>query len=434
MPLWFISAQTAGAAKTKGNVRALGIRVAFNDFNNAPGEATIGNRLQGAKVAFERYSYGKLTIQHDTVSVTLPQNRGSYTASSLANAAEVRAGNKGFNIGSYDIVGFFHGGHSAGNRAIVGGKRFWTNTGGATIHEMGHLFNWGHQSRWASDNDNPIGPGELVTPDMWHFMANSAVDPEPYEKWQRDWITDRHNVTSNGSYTKRLYTFDQKNTDPANDKRVLRVTRTTSTSNAFWIGYRSRSMNNQNSGASGKNNLLRQGLVFYWDRGDPGGASHALIDIHPSGGGWDDHSLQPGETYSDNAGDVHITNLGRGGSSPNQYIDVRINRGEFSGNRAPEPSWDAPAFWAAGEPLTITVDPNDPDGEEVACMWTTADRAIPYNRSAPTLTKTWDSAGSYRVRVVVSDMKGGDGHARQERHRRWPRSGGLLERDLWWMD
>ena len=44
---------------------------------------------------------------------------------------------------------------SSGNKGIVGGSRFWTNTGGATIHEMGHTFNWGHQSRWASNNSNP---------------------------------------------------------------------------------------------------------------------------------------------------------------------------------------------------------------------------------------------------------------------------------------
>ena len=60
----------------------------------------------------------------------------------------------------------------------------------------------------------------------------------------------------------------------------------------------------------------------------------------------------------------------------------------------------------AGEPLTITITPNDPDGDDVACRWTTGDRATPYNQSAPTLTKTWKNAGSYRVRAIVSDMKG----------------------------
>jgi len=400
------SAAPAGAAPTSGNVRVLGIRVLFADFNNAPSLETIANRLQGAKVSYERYSFGKLTINYDTVGVSLPQNRGTYTAGSLADAAEVRAGNKGFNPNAYDIVGFFHGGHASGNKATVGGKRFWTNTGGSIIHEMGHNFNWGHQSRWASDNSKPIGGGELITPDMWHFMANSAIDADPYDKWTRNWITARHNIVNEGSYTRRLYTCDQKNSDPANDQRVLRVTRNASTSAAFWIGYRSRLMNNQNDGASGKNNLLRQGLVFYWDRGTGGGSNVVLIDMHPGQGGWDDHSLQPGETYADTAGDVCITNLGRGGTSPDEYIDVQISKGEFPGNQAPVPTWDAPATWEAGVPLTITVMPNDPDGDDVACMWTTADKDIPYNQSSTSLTKTWNLAGSYQVKAVVSDMKG----------------------------
>ena len=396
----------AEGAPTSGHVKVLGIRVTFANFNNAPDLSTIGNRLQGAKISYERYSYGKLTISHDTVEVRLPQDRNAYDAGSLANAAEIRARNKGFNPDQYGIVGFFHGGHASGNKAIVGGKRFWTNTGGATIHEMGHNFNWGHQSRWSSNGSNPIGAGELLTPDMWHFMSNSATDADPYDKWTRNWITARHNITSEGSFRRRLYTCDQKNTDPANDRRILRVTRDASTSAAYWIGYRSRLMNNQNDGAAGKNQLLRQGLVFYWDRGTAGGQNVVLIDMHPGQGGWDDHSLQPGETYADTAGKVCITNLGRGGTSPDEYIDVQVNKGAFPGNGAPVPTWDAPATWEAGVPLTITIDPNDPDGDEVACMWTTSDRDTPHNQSTTTLTRTWNLAGSYRVRTVVSDMKG----------------------------
>jgi hypothetical protein len=221
------------AAPTSGNVKVLGIRVTFADFNNAPSQATIANRLQGAKVSYARYSYDILTITYDTVAVMLPQNRNVYSASSLANAAELRAANLGFDPTDYDIVGFFHGGHASANKATVGGRRFWTDNGGATIHEMGHTFGWGHQTRWASNNSNPIGPGELKKPDAWHFMANSGLDAEPYDKWTRDWIKGRHNITTDGSYTKRLYTYDQKNIDLANSKRVLRVLRTTSTSAAF---------------------------------------------------------------------------------------------------------------------------------------------------------------------------------------------------------
>lgn len=47
----------------------------FANFDNAPSLETIGNRLQGASVSYDRYSYGKLRISYDTVTVTLPQDR-----------------------------------------------------------------------------------------------------------------------------------------------------------------------------------------------------------------------------------------------------------------------------------------------------------------------------------------------------------------------
>jgi autotransporter-associated beta strand protein len=148
---------------------------------------------------------------------------------------------------------------------------------------------------------------------------------------------------------------------------------------------------------------MRQGLVFYWDRG-AAGKSVVLLDLHQGTGGTDDQSLQPGETFVDNAGKVYVTNLGRGGTAPNEYIDVRINRGTFTGNKAPQPTWDAPDTWPAGEPLTVTVTGNDPDGDEVACMWRNG--GIARNTSATSLTFTKNNAGKFTLRALVSDMKG----------------------------
>ncbi|MBP84991.1 MAG: hypothetical protein CMO61_14205 [Verrucomicrobiales bacterium] len=402
--------EPAMAAKTEGRVKVLGIRVTFADYDNAPSLETISNKLAIAERNFDRFSYNVLRISYDTVSVTLPNNRGTYTASELANAAENKAKNQGFDEVGYHVIAFFHGGHSSGNKAIVNGKRIWLSTGGAIMHEMGHVFNFGHQNRFAPNGQNPL-VGELKDPDHWHFMKNGGTDPEPYEKWQRNWITDIYRVQSDGSHTKRLYSFDDPDIDPSLTKRALRVRRTTDTSTDLWIGFRSRLLDYISS--AGKNRHLRQGLAFYWDRGDVGGQSSVLLDMHPGTGGFEDHALQPGETFANSGGGVFITNLGRGGSKPNEYIDVRVNRGEFADNQQPVPSWNAPTTWVAGEPLTITVTPNDPDGDEVACMWTSSDEDIPYNTSAITLTKNWNTPGSYWVDVVVSDMKGQTASMRQ---------------------
>ncbi|MCP4847016.1 MAG: hypothetical protein GY899_03605 [Verrucomicrobiaceae bacterium] len=397
-----LSAPLANAAKTTGNVRVLGIRIDFSDAHNAPSLEAIGRKLQLAKSNFERYSFGRMNIVYHTVEVKLGK-RANYSASAMATQADLRANRAGRNPNSYNIVGYYFGGGSVGSHATVGGKRFWSkSSGGSTVHEMGHNFNFGHQRRWVPNGDNPIGlKGELLN-DPWQFMKTGGIDPDPYEKWRCNWITRRHDIATNGSYTRRLYNFDQKDIAKANSKRALRVKRTTSINKYFWIGYRSRLLNKISS-PNQKNYQMRQGLVFYWDRG-AAGKSVVLLDLHQGTGGTDDQALQPGETFADNAGKVYITNLGRGGTAPNEYIDVRINRGTFNGNKAPQPTWDAPATWPAGEPLTVTVTGNDPDGDEVACMWRSGGGA--HNTSATSLTLTKSKPGKFTLRAMVSDMKG----------------------------
>lgn len=389
------------AAPTTGKRKVLGIRVNFKDKKGAVSAADMEKRLDTAKTNFEKFSYGKLELAVDTTPlITLKNDRSSYNGSKLANEAEAKAKALGYKVWTYDIVGFYyiHGGITP--HAIVGKTRFWAGSGGSTIHEMGHNFGYGHQKRWDPKGSNPLGAGSLQK-DTWTFMANGHIDPEPQEKWRCKWIKKRYELNQDGGGTFRLWNFDQKNIDPSNEKRTIRVRRKTASQRFFWLGFRSRPLNNQNSG--GKNNHLRQGVVAYWDRG---ASSTALLDMHPASSGMDDHSLQPGETFNDSAGGVTVTNLGRGGTAPNEYIDVRVNRGNFANNQPPNPSWDIPSSWKKGVPLTINVQGNDPDGDSVAVMWKFSDNGLVNNTSATTYKRTWNSTGKFSVSIVVSDMKG----------------------------
>jgi hypothetical protein len=295
------------AANSKGTIKVLGVRVLFKDKKNAPTEKTIEGKLNQAKSNFGKYSYGKLNIVVVTETVTLNQNRTSYSNSGMKAAARSWLIAKGHKIAAYEIIGYYPGGTHFGNHATVGGSEFVASSaGGSTMHEMGHNFGWGHQSFWnVTSGTDPVGAGKLTTPDLYHFMKNAAIHPEPSEKWGRGWITDRHAISSNGSYTKRLYTFDQKNIASANSKRAIRVKRTTSTKTHFWLGYRSTLTKNQQSG--GNNNELRQGLGVWWERSS--GNQTALLDMNPNNGALDNHSLQPGETFADTAGDLYITSM-----------------------------------------------------------------------------------------------------------------------------
>ncbi|VGO13114.1 Adhesin BmaC autotransporter [Pontiella desulfatans] len=400
---------SAYAAEFTGTHKVLGVRVLFADASDAPSESSINSLLQGAKDKFARFSYDKLTLNPEVATVTLNNNRSTYDNDEMKNAAETKLTNAGYKLGDYEIIGFYPGGGSFGSHATVGGHQFVSSSnGGSTLHEMGHNFAFKHQSVWlqSSGDPGPLAHGSFTETDPFHFMCGSSsitpsgVDPEPYEKWQRDWITGRYKVDSNGSYTYRIYTFDQQYTDSANDKRAIEVGRGGGKDGSVWCGYRSTLLEN--------NNHLNQGLVIYWQ---PGGAStSALIDAHPWSGygpyGTSNHALQPGETWSDPPSEIHITNLGNGGTDPNKYMDVQVNRGAFSNNQAPAPTWDAPDTWTTGTPLTITVTGNDPDSDEVVCMWETSNRSRPHNTSATNLTVTFSNDGYYDVEVTVSDMKG----------------------------
>jgi hypothetical protein len=404
----FLVFSSVASADEIGTRDVLGIRVNFPDMTGSPTFSTVQSRLNGAKNNFDNFSYGKLVLQPTvtTEAFTMPENMAYYDnrPNAMANSAESAAQGAGYPVASSDKIGdYYLTGSGLGSQAIVGGQRFWVQgtTGGSTLHELGHTFGWGHARRWAPvDQTKPLSSnGEVKTAD-YHFMSGGGYDPTPYEKWGRGWITERGNVISDGSYPFRLYTFDQRDTDPANSLRTVRISRKGFTQD-LWLGYRSQLLNNVSK--SGTNTSLRQGLVCYWLRS--AGSQAVMVDFH-SGGGQDNHSIQPGETFSDTAGQVHLTNLGHGGVEPNEYLDVMINRGDFSSNQAPVPTWNAPDSAAPGEPITVTVASNDPDGDEVVCKWSPSNPS-PDAISATTKTFTFNNPGSKTIKAVVSDMKGG---------------------------
>ena len=400
------------SADLLGTRKVLGIRVNFPNMSGAPSFNTVTSRLNGAKNNYDNYSYGKFTINPTVTSqvFTMPNNKAWYNnrGNAMANSAKNKASNAGYNIGSFNKIGYYYNlGTGLGNHAIVNGQNFWCQgNGGATMHELGHTFGWGHARRWApNDQSKPLSSNGEVKVGSYHFMSGGGYDPTPFEKWKHGWITRRPNYTTDGDRTVRLYTFDQRDIDPANDLRTIRVTRKGFTRNGFtqslWLGYRSKLLNNVSG--SGKNYSLQQGLEAYWHRSS--GSQAVMVDFH-AGGGQDNHSLQPGETFADKAGKVYLTNLGRGGTAPNEYLDVRIIRGNYSDNQAPVPTWDVPDVVLVGVPFTVTVTANDPDGDEVVCQWTPRN-AYPYGISAPAKTFTFNSAGTRTIKAIVSDMKGG---------------------------
>lgn len=166
-----------------------------------------------------------------------------------------------------------------------------------------------------SDFDNPALP---------HFTV--------HEKWQLDWldsgdILDVTDASANGTH--RLY---QNDLEEASGLRAIRLPSGGARSK-YWVSYRA-AWTEANRGSD--QDYLLNGAIFNWSAS--GGGRSTLLDMTPysddgshSGGRsrrdnrdkWD-APLAIGRTYSDNESGVHLTPIARGGSSPDEYLDIFI--------------------------------------------------------------------------------------------------------------
>ena len=118
-----------------------------------------------------------------------------------------------------------------------------------------------------------------------------------------------------------------------------------------------------------------------------------------------------GKTYSDYDSDIHITPI-RTGEHPRWITDIVINMGTVSSGdvQAPRFSLDiSNQFPEVGEFVGISVLPTTGSTSDYAYSWFTnedpeTDASI---LNQPTISKAFNAAGEYAVRVLVSDMKGG---------------------------
>src|SRR6185503_18181300 len=125
-----------------------------------------------------------------------------------------------------------------------------------------------------------------------------------------------------------------------------------------------------------------------------------------------DGALVVGRTYSDPAAGIHVTPVATGNNGANEeYIDVVVQIGSFPGNRPPTLNAFTASATQVGidQPVNFTVSASDPDADALAYSWG-FDQFQTFTSSGlnnPAASKSWPVAGQYRVRVTVSDMKGG---------------------------
>lgn len=459
---------------TEGSKTILYIRARFADElpDYEPVTLATAQARQGEAEAFwQDNSYGKSTLTTTYTSVvTLPKNGGDYVNdfNTLHQDARVAAlaANPAWNHANfsfYTVITNFAT-NSQGNGfpytgiAQLNGKashllRTFISVRTAS-HEYGHNLGLNHSEYWLTDAPSPIGgdsnPGGYVgdNPDderieYGHRFAvmngqNAAGDADSgrshyaaSDKNRLAWlvVADGDIVSTPTSGTFRLYRHDLRAADfgsmtqgvPRAIKINLPATDPTGFAQPYryWLNYRMLPTN----GISGA--WLPHGLQVDWRR-DGMGFRAVQLDMTPysrdsgpygnnpgpfaDNNDKDDAVLLVGRTFSDAGADIHFTPIAKGGSSPNEWLDVVVNIGTQSSNAPPQiqsftVSNPTPS---TGQTVNFAVTASDPNGDPLAFHWDVGDNTVQAGQlNQATRGKLWNNAGFYVVRVEVSDMKGG---------------------------
>jgi autotransporter-associated beta strand protein len=458
------------SAWTEGAKTMLYIRARFAD--EAPASeplalATAQTRQAGAENFWLENSYGKSSLTTTfTDVVTLPSNASAYVGNFgllLANSRQAAiAANPAWNYNNFD----FHNVITTGAPGTFGytgiaqlngpGSHLLANftTIRTASHEYGHNLGLNHSEYWLTDSQSPIGPdsnpggyaGDIADAERIEYGHKFAVmgsqdfsgDFESgrahytaSDKNRLDWLVqaDGDIISSTTSGTYRLYRHDVPAAQFGNMTpgvaRAIKINLNASDPTGLASPYRYW-LNHRVLPTDGiANTWLRNGLQVDWRR-DGTGFRSVQLDMTPYSRDSGPYGADPGpaadnndkedgvvligRTFSDTGADIHFTPIAKGGTNPNEWLDVVVNIGTQNNNAAPVISNFTvnKTNPATGEVIDFAVTASDPNGDTLAYHWDVGDNTVQSSQlNLPTRGKQWSTPGYYVVRVEVSDMKGG---------------------------
>lgn len=388
------------------------------DFSDKPGEPITKSALETAlgssSDSLRSKSQNKtwLNASVSDVVVRMPQQSAAYTDAVVLHSAVKTAFNglnTGINLTSYDIVGIYlpsiaHFGWAG--LASVGGGNQWLNNNSQQFtldHEFGHNYGLNHAHWWKTTDGSVVGATTPASDDVRTVDYGDEFDSmsasfnllatfNPLETSYLNWLESSQwqTVTTSGTY--RIYRFDHTN---ASGNRALRISRGGAMGH-YWVSHRQNFDDNP---------FLENGAYLLWQ---PNGKNESwLLDTTPnSAGERNDAPIVLGRTYSDLTSNIHITPTAKGGTAPNEWLDVQVNVGVPVGNTPPNLSGINSAISIHARTVTIfSAAATDVDGDTLAYQWDFGDGLV--NANTANISHQWSVGGTYVVKLTVSDMKGG---------------------------
>jgi autotransporter-associated beta strand protein len=400
----------------QGNKKFLALRVRFSNqaANFEPAsDSTMQTELQKVVNSAADWSYGKLqsTFKFSPV-LTLPQSDTWYRdngaedkmrddAFVVAAAYAELDGTHPYDPATFDFPAIVFSTGAFGNYCglgTIGGNKAWIKCVGAStfLHEWGHNFGLLHANLWSPTTDSPIGPGSHVEYGSRYSPMGSGgfVSYNTVERFTLGWLANSDVAVIGAGGTYRLYNAD-KTTLTTGNPYALRIRQ--KDSRYYFVEYRPDFHEDGTHEANTDNGVL----IAWTDNGSQ------LLDMTPlSSNGVNDASLLIGRTFSDLGQGIHITPIGKGGTSPDDWMDVVVNYEAGPSNAAPVAVLSASNLApATSTSITLTMTASDPDGDVLAYSWEFGDGTYSTNNSAM-VTKSWGTAGRYNVRCTASDRRG----------------------------
>ncbi len=302
-----------------GEQKVLFIRIQYPDDDGgilsdhrAPVHADI------LKQAFERNSYGKLTLTIDiTPTLTMPRPAAFYQSDSAALTQVMRiradalklARDAGFMLADY-------------SREVIFSRKIWNSlaTGLGTIntrmlivgcdcpyltaHELGHSLDWTHASFWKVYDHNPISTNGLRFNygDAFDIMGDQIAGRprafhhfNPWFKSRVGWLPEANikTVTETGIYTIQAYEKTPQDSTPVKRFSALRIRK--DLQRDYWVFFRS------------EEDSVNYGPVITWGYHSNRRPS-LLLDMHPlsHANEWADAALGVNEIFYDEDAGIEI--------------------------------------------------------------------------------------------------------------------------------